>query len=276
MTADPFITPAEAEQASRVEQANDLLASAAGVQHVARSTYNRNGGYTHDYEDGVEAIRDALVGQGHALLAVRDELAGLRAELRQAAAAPREDLAKLASVVRDLATVVAQSAANDADTASAVRDLNRTLEQGVGFADTAAAATEAISTSLHDLLDIVDRPRWWQWRRRWQLRNLAKSLPFPQISDVYEFRLELLRPLEVDEISDGEPLACTTFNATYGNAADIARLLLPSLCDEAGVPADPEQVYGRVAGRDRGGDYLFHTVVFLPGTDVIEAPEEGF
>jgi hypothetical protein len=270
MTADQFTAPA-----APAEQAKALLADAAHAERFY-SPYLDDSHRVLQKLDAGTAQYAAQAATAHAMLAVAEELAGLRAELRQAVGAPREDLFQLASAVRGLAAAVATSAAQDADTAAAVRDLAATLDQGVEFADTAAAATDSIATSMHDLLDVIDRPRWWQWRRRRQMRNLAKNLPLGHLGEVYEFRLELLRPLEADETSERGPLACTTFNATYGTAVNVAHLLLPSLCDEAGVNADPEQVYGRIAGRDRGGEYLFHALVLLPGATVIDAPEGGF
>nr|WP_311132670.1 hypothetical protein [Nonomuraea gerenzanensis] len=96
-------------------------------------------------------------------------------------------------------------------------------------------------------------------------------------AEMYEFRLELLRPVESDDGSDdGQPLASATFDATYANAADVARAILPGLCEQARIPADPNEVYGRVSGRAAGGEFGFHDLVFLPGASVIDAPPGGF
>ena len=129
MTADPFTTPAEAEREAVVQQARDLLSRAENADH-------------YPFAGAVGAIKNALVAQGLATLAVRDELADIASSLRTLAALPSE-----------------------------VRELTATLDQGVEFADSAAAAAGATASAMQDLAEFVDRPRWWQWRRRHRLGN---------------------------------------------------------------------------------------------------------
>ncbi|MFI7470538.1 hypothetical protein [Nonomuraea sp. NPDC049646] len=266
MTADQFTTPA-----APAEQAKVLLSYAADDSHFFDS-FGTHLPLLRGEKHTSTAMYAAQAATAHAMLAVRDELADIAASLRTLAAMPSA-INTLAAHMNALDDTVGGGLAEIADAVH---------KHSLGASDDQCAIVEAINThgetvdsAISDVIDAMDRPRWWQWRRRWTLRRLAKTMALTQVSEVCEFRLELLRPIEADETSECEPLACTTFNTTYGNAADIARLLLPSLCDEAGVPADPEQVYGRVAGRDIGGEFLFHTVVCLPGADVIDAPE-GF
>ncbi|MEU6710044.1 hypothetical protein ABZ897_01080 [Nonomuraea sp. NPDC046802] len=155
-------TPAEAEREARVKQAQDSLALAAGVEHL--STYNYDTG-RRSYKGGVEAMRDALVGQGHALLAVRDELADIAEALRTLAAVP--------SAIGHLTDHVE---AGLAEVCGEIHELTATVEQGLEFADSTASATGSVAVALHELTDAVLRlsdprpPRWWQFRLRRALR----------------------------------------------------------------------------------------------------------
>jgi len=193
----------------------------------------------------------AQAATAHAMLAVRDELADIAASLRALAATPTT-VANMALAVNAVQETLTELGNDVCDVRTAITD------------STAAAVDtgDSLTDAIRDLANVIDRPRWWQWRLRRSLRRAA---------DVLEFRLELLRPVEVDEPGDGKPLAETTFQSTYADAAGIARRMLPGLCAQAGVPADPDQVYGRV-----GSDDLYHALVYLPGADVIDAPPEGF
>jgi DNA-binding FrmR family transcriptional regulator len=258
MTIDPFTTPAETERGARVKQAQDFLALAMTPECLA--TWSGSSTIAYNYEHGFEALRDALVGQGHAMLAVRDELADIAASLRTLAAAP--------SAVANVAMQVAAVQEALSELGNDVCDVHTAIKDSTAAAvDTGDSLTDAI----RDLADVIDRPRWWQWRRRWTLRRHA-SLDEPRPAngvDLYEFRLELLRPVDLGEPGDGKPLAESAFRANYADAADIARKMLPDLCAAAGVKADPDQVYGRVEGREFG----FHDLVFLPGSTVLDASE---
>jgi hypothetical protein len=138
MTAiDPFTTPAEAERAARTRQARDFLALAMRPEHVSTEGWDQLGGYRRNYSNGVQAMRDAMVGQGYALVAVQAELADIADSLRTLAALP-------AAVQRVGDSVTAAAETTDlglSEIASAVRDVAQAVDDH----------TEA-------------RRRWW---RRW-------------------------------------------------------------------------------------------------------------
>lgn len=157
MTAiDPFTTPAEAERAGRAKQAQDMLAHASDVKDL--STYNYDTG-RRSYKGGVEAMRDAMVGQGYALLAVRDELADIAGSLRTLAALPSA-INLLASHVATESALLQQELS---DTRAEVADLRSSVEVGgvpIAIAiGSVAAAVDALSEAVEP------RPRWWQRRR---------------------------------------------------------------------------------------------------------------
>lgn len=167
MTAvDPFTTPAEAEREARAKQAQDFLALAMTPERLA---WIASANSTFNYENGIQAVRDALVGQGYAMLTVRDELADIAASLRTLAALP--------SAIHCLAD---QVKAGLEEVGGEIHDLCATVDQGVEFADSTAAATASISVSMHDLTDAVlqlsePRPRWWQRRISRTLRQVPES-----------------------------------------------------------------------------------------------------
>ncbi|MEV0826386.1 hypothetical protein [Nonomuraea rubra] len=156
-TTDPSTTPIEAEREARVKQASDFLALAMTPEHLSMWAGNSS---QLDYENGVQAIRDAIVGQGYATLAANANLDRIATAL--------EALAALPPVVQSVADQVGGE----------LHDLNDRLREGCEFADSTAAATGSISVSMHDLTDavrdladVIDRPRWWQWRLRRALRQ---------------------------------------------------------------------------------------------------------
>jgi hypothetical protein len=162
MTAtDPFTTPAEADREARLQQARDRLNAATA--HI--SVYASNA-TSLNYVDAARAIRDAMVGQGHALLAVREELADVAASLRTLAAAP--------SAVQNVAFQVAnlQETLDNglAELVEGVRDHVGAVNNGTAAAvDTGDGLTDAV----RELADVISRPRWWQWRRRGFNRKAA-------------------------------------------------------------------------------------------------------
>jgi hypothetical protein len=294
MTAiDPFTTPAEAEREARVKQAHDLLGRAFSASHSPYGT----SATSLNYVDGVGAVRDALVGQGHAMLAVRDELADIAASLRTLAALPpalynvAEQVQDLGNDLRDVHTIVEETGQN---AAAAIRD-----------------HTETVNDALGNVAEVIDRIHWWQLRRRWFNRRQRKSADAriasaqgslldklddgldveAGLADVYEradhlgrghdgeFRLDLSQGRDPWDANDGDrwPLPSRRFRAEETTPYETARLLLPGLCDEAGVTADPNQVHGRLYACDRDGAALwFLDTVFLPGAADAEAPPEGF
>ncbi|MFG1963044.1 hypothetical protein [Nonomuraea sp. NPDC049028] len=167
MTAtDPFTTPAEAQHEGLARQARDFFALAMTPEHL--SMWARAGSGQLDYENGVQAVRDALVGQGHATLAVNANLDRIATALEMLAAMP--------SAIQCLGD---QMKSGLQEVGGELHELCATVDQGVEIADSTAAATASISVSMHDLTDAVlqlsePRPRWWQWRIRRALRTAAE------------------------------------------------------------------------------------------------------
>lgn len=269
MTADRIFTPpAHNESAARAEQARELLALAVSPDHLVAW----GGDGSRNYEHGFEALRDTLAGQGQATLAVHAELARIAAAL--------EMIAKTPAAVDQLADRVTES----------IRDLTSTVDQGVEFADTTAAATSALVVGVHGLTDAVDclakpRPRWWQWQLRVALRKLRQQQAFvPDAATpaqeknpkVYEFLVEVRRQ-EPHTTTSYEVLGRARFHAEYFAACDTAGTMLPGLCAQLGTPADPDQVYGQVSCcTPDGSEDWYVGAAFLPGATVIQAPPGGF
>jgi hypothetical protein len=153
MTIDPFTTPAEAEREGRAKQARDFLALAMTPENVVQHDWDHRH-YQINYANGVQAVRDALVGQGYALLTVRDELADIAGSLRRLAAMP--------SAMQYVADHV--SALDDTIGAGAAELSEAIREHG-----------EVVDSAVLGVADVMDRPRWWQWRLRRQVRAAANS-----------------------------------------------------------------------------------------------------
>ncbi|WP_188188082.1 hypothetical protein [Nonomuraea sp. SYSU D8015] len=221
-----------------------------------------------------------------AMLAMRTDLARIATAL--------ELLAKTPAAIQHLAGHV--SAAGQAlqngleDLGAEVHNLTATVNQGVEFADSTAAAVGSVAETVHELTDTVDRlaeprPRWWQWRRRRTIRKASPSGPVPHMAmstpdestaEVYEFRVDLRRQSDIGEQTVDKALASGRFTAEYEAAYGIALKMLPGLCTQAGVAVDPNQVYGRIFRSDREGRFWHVNSVFLPGVTVLDAPPGGF
>jgi hypothetical protein len=285
MSIDPFTTPAEAEREARVKQAHDFLALAAGVSHFATCNSDTD---RPIYEDGVQAVRDALVGQGHAMLAVRDELADIAASLRTLTALP-----SAAQYLAEQVTTGLEEIGND------VCDVHTAIEDGVAATtDAIRDHAETVNDGLGNVAEVIDRVRWWQWRRRWTARRQGKALDAriaaaqdsllvklddsfdveAGLADVYEragrlerehdgeFRVDLRRSADQPE---EKPLASSRFRAEEWTPWETAHRTLPRLCELAGVAADPAQVYGQLFACNQDGVALwFIDTVFLPGATV--------
>ncbi|MFI6296681.1 hypothetical protein ACIBEJ_34185 [Nonomuraea sp. NPDC050790] len=141
MMIDPFTTPVEAEREARIQQARDRLDAATA--HI--SVYSSNAA-SLNYVEGARAVRDALVGQGHAMLAIHAELADIAGSLRTLAALPgavQEALSDLGNDVCEVHSAIGDGTAVVVDTGDSLTD------------------------AIRDLADVVDRPRWWKfWRSR--------------------------------------------------------------------------------------------------------------
>ena len=281
MTAiDPFTTPAEAEREARVKQAHALLDRA---QDASTRTINYNDGVVQ-HGESVAALRDALVGQGHALLSVRDELADIAGSLRKLTALPGavqwvgDHLSALDDTVggglAELTEAIHKHGNSVDDSSSAIVDAIR-------------AHGEVLDSAVFGAVDVMDRPRWWQWRRRRTLWRLSKSLdnvtsaPDAAESTPEEFRVDLLQQPEDPWDAAGRnrrPLPSRQFRAEEERTPwEIAQQILPDLCNQAGIPANPSQVQGQLYACDRDGAALwFIDTVFLPDATVLDAPAGGF
>lgn len=176
---DLFTTLAEAEREAHAKQARDFLALAMTPEHLAKSTWVHGNDYRYSYEDGVQAVRDAMVGQGHALMAIHAELADIAGSLRTLAGMPaavqslgasitaasqflKEGLTDLGNDVCDVHTAIEDGAES---VAAMVHEVSDTVDRHAGIVDSA----------LFGVVDVMDRPRWWQWRRRRALRKAEKQ-----------------------------------------------------------------------------------------------------
>ncbi|MEV0993385.1 hypothetical protein [Nonomuraea sp. NPDC050202] len=161
-TIDPSTTPAEAAREGLAKQAHDFFALAMTPEHLSMWTGNSS---QLDYENGVQAIRDAIVGQGYAMLAARDELADIAASLRTLAATP--------TAVQNVAFQVAnfQETVDTwmGDLVEEVRSHTNVVGNGVTAVREHA---ETVNDALGNVAGVIDRVRWWQWRRRWFNRRL--------------------------------------------------------------------------------------------------------
>ncbi|GII89701.1 hypothetical protein Ssi03_76910 [Sphaerisporangium siamense] len=140
-------------------KALDLLDSAAGVNcYTARGP-----GWV---DDGVTAVRDAQVATGHALLAVCEELAGVRAELAALAEDREASSRQVERVIVALERLAARRQEDDDAATTAV--LGVVAEVTQPLADI-AAAVEALVSAVDERTSAADeqgsRRRWWRWGR---------------------------------------------------------------------------------------------------------------
>ncbi|WP_433516489.1 hypothetical protein ACQP2T_13505 [Nonomuraea sp. CA-143628] len=185
-TTDPFAYPAENEGAAaisanhaamRADVASDLLKAAQGADVRPSYSYDEK---LFNYKNGIDAVRDALVGQGHAMLAVRAELADIAGSLRTLAALPGavQWLADHVTAASETMQGALTDLSND------VCDVHTAIEGSgenavAGSIDIAAAIrehTETVTEALDNVAEVIDRVRWWQWRRRWTMRRHSKAL----------------------------------------------------------------------------------------------------
>lgn len=273
MTADRIFTPpTHNESAALTELARELLALAAGVQHVAKSSYDGQS-YRYSYRDGVEAVRDALVGQGQATLAVHAELARIATALEMIAKTPAaldqiaERVIELGNDVCEVHTAIEEGGAA---TVSAIRD-----------------HAETVTDALGNVAEVIDRVRWWQWRRRWfnRRQRAAAVLSEPCAAEevptkVYEFLVEIRQDCPAWAPASHEVLGRVRFYAEPHAACSTADTMLPGLCAQLSAIAEPDrQIHGLVYRCDPdsdGSDDGYIGAVFLPGATDIQAPPGGF
>jgi hypothetical protein len=285
MSIDPFTTPAEAEREARAKQAHHLLDAAQKAD--ARPSYAS--ATSLNYAGGVMAVRDAIVGQGYALLSVRDELADIAGSLRTLTALPGavqwlgDHLSALDDTVggglAELTEAIHKHGSSVDDSSSAVVDAIR-------------AHGEVLDSAVFGVVDVMDRPRWWQLRRRWTLWRLSKSLdnvtsapdaaePTQEESPagVYEFMVQVVQDCPSWALADHEVVGCVRFYAETHAACETAGTMLPGLCAQLGVEADPARVHGLVYRCDPDPDEVedgYVGAVFLPGATILDAPAGGF
>jgi hypothetical protein len=296
-TIDPFTTPAEAERAARAKQAQYLLAWAADSRNFC-TPYTDDQKVLYD-KDAATAMYAAQAAAAHAMLAVRDELADIAGSLRTLAAMP--------TAMQNVADHV--SALDDTIGGGLAELTEAVHKHGLGLSDDQCAIVEAlrahgevVDSAVFGVADVMDRPRWWQLRRRWTLwrsadggkrgwgrfaRQTAALLddaeasmlatlqrdagrtPEEPTGEVYEFLVEVRRQ-EPCTTTSYEVLGRVRFHAEYEAACDTAGTMLPGLCAQLGVPADPDQVHGRVSRCDTdGGEDCYIGLVFLDGATVL-------
>ncbi len=73
--------------------------------------------------------------------------------------------------------------------------------------------------------------------------------------------------LNLRQAEDDGPAATEHFRATWDTVRTVAADLLPALCERAGLPADPDWVYGQIYTDE---SRYFVDLVFLPGARVID------
>ncbi|MFI9846736.1 hypothetical protein ACIHFD_57620 [Nonomuraea sp. NPDC051941] len=181
-------------QLTATEQAKALLADAAN-----KDRFYENSSICDDQlryalrkgDDAATAMYAAQAATAHAMLGVVDQLGELRAEVRHAVGAPREDLFQLASALRGLATALTTSAERDADVAGAIRALTGTLAERMDTqADQILAVRNEVEEGLASVAGGVElladrrRSRWWS-RLPWR-RHRTGAQPRPSITEVRE------------------------------------------------------------------------------------------
>lgn len=143
---------------NHVTAARELLDAAASVGDLEIWAP----GSHYSYEPAAEALRDAQVGTGRALLAVVEELAALRVVLTdQLDRGPNpEESPDLAALARSLtAHAVATSRLG-----AAVRDLLTPRETPTDLVELAAAVRD-LAAAVRDAQQQPQRRRWWRWNR---------------------------------------------------------------------------------------------------------------
>lgn len=163
MTTIPEGVAQDGAQKSAAELAREALAAAKEA-----STYVSLHGEGHDPEKPLTAIRDAQVASGQATLAVAAEIATTRGEIRQVAEAVRELTATLSSVLGELGARVTDAERILSEDLGELRSelTTEASELCTEVAEARAAGVAELRAISEALTVLVDRPRWWQWRRR--------------------------------------------------------------------------------------------------------------
>ncbi|KAB2351606.1 hypothetical protein [Actinomadura rudentiformis] len=145
-------------------------------------TFAHQQGGRFNYAAGFRALRDAQVGSGLAVLALGEEQAAAHAELAVG-------LDRLTAAVDRLTEAVTAAAAPLPDAAAGLREQLAEMQTDLGdelselsteVAEAGASATSElgdIAGALAVLVDRLDRPRWWQWRRRNALKRAVDQVP---------------------------------------------------------------------------------------------------
>lgn len=155
MTADRLFAPVAA-----ADQAKALLTYAASDRFFF-TPYNDESHRVLNDRDSATAMYAAQAATAHALLAIHADLTRI-GDCLQAAARTPIVLHELAEQVSDLASEVL--GCNEATTVAAM--------------DVAAAIRETgeiVDSAMFGVVDVMDRPRPWQWRRRRALRKAEKQ-----------------------------------------------------------------------------------------------------
>jgi hypothetical protein len=173
-------TSAPAETVSPVDQAQSLLAEAVDAECW---TATRPGYRDH----GVQAVRDAQAGTGHAVLALSQELAVVRSELtairaqsvvqqgalRIELAGVRRELGGIAAAVRELTGAITKTSEPLADAVDQLTQITGVIGKVVD------EGLAPIATAVSSLADVVEDRRRRSWRDRlswWCRQDVGASL----------------------------------------------------------------------------------------------------
>ena len=151
---------AQETQVSAVDRAREALAAAQEAPTYV--SLRDNGG--HDPENALTAIRDAQVASGQATLAVAEVIQELASTVSSAFGVMGARVTDAERIVSEDITEVCTELSELCTEVSETRAIVDSLAGGT--AESAVAELRDIAGSLAVLVDRVDRPRWWQWRRR--------------------------------------------------------------------------------------------------------------
>ncbi|MFB4275697.1 hypothetical protein ACBJ59_10430 [Nonomuraea sp. MTCD27] len=283
-TADPFTTPDEADREACAEQANDLLAYAAHDHHF----YNP---YLDDDLPAIIMERHAAsvlyasqAATAHATLAVHANLDRIAAAL--------EAMAKTPAAIQLLADHV--SALEDTLGGGLAELVEAVHKHSLGVSDDQCEIVKAINghadtvcDAVGNVAEVIDRVRWWQWRRRWFNRRqraaaVAGEPPSPQEespAEVHAFLVEVRQDCPPWALASNEVLGRVRFYAEPHAACDTADTMLPGLCAQLAAVVEPGRpIHGLVYRCDPdpdGPEDGYVGSVFLPGAAVVEPSPDG-
>lgn len=225
-----------------------------------------------------EALLDVQTAHTYALLAVNATLTGIASSLTTVARTP--------AAVQHLADHVC---ALDETVGNELAELTEAVHKhSLGVSDDQCEIVKAINEhaeTVNDAIDnvaeMIDRPRWWQIRRRWVLRQQRKAIDaalnaipdLPALEDgrkVEQFLVEVRQDCPPQALATNEVRGRVRFWAEPHAACDTAGTMLPGLCTQLDiVPEQDRQVHGLVyrctpSPQHDGVEDGYVGMVFLP------------